>query len=93
MRYRNISLCVVLGGLALLPPELMAAKAEKPTQGITIIGDQELPQVLYIVPWKSPQPVKPAYPDLEDPTLSPLTPCDLLPAERRAVTDNWSCNP
>ena len=23
-------------------------------EGITIIGDQELPQVLYLIPWKSP---------------------------------------
>ncbi len=80
---------LMLWTLALLSPAVLAAK---PTQGITIIGDQELPQVLYIVPWKSPQPVKPDYPALEDPTLSPLTPCDLLPAERRAATDNWQCN-
>ncbi len=26
--------------------------------GISIIGDQELPNVLYVVPWKDPEPVR-----------------------------------
>ncbi len=46
---------------------LAPAFAQEPVQidmgGISIIGDQELPNVLYVVPWKDPAPVSAAAPE------------------------------
>lgn len=60
------------------------------TQGISIIGDQELPQVLYIVPWKESEFAKPNQPQINHPVLRPLEPCNL---EKEAYKDYslWSC--
>lgn len=46
-------------------------------QGTEIRGNNELPQVLYIVPWQSPQ-----LPDLRQPPLSSMIDEALQPVER-----------
>ena len=40
--------------LGLLISSTLQAADSKVEQGIAIIGDKELPRVLYIVPWKGP---------------------------------------
>lgn len=46
-------------------------------QGTAIIGNQELPKILYIVPWK-----KSELPDLSEPPLSSLIDDALNPIDR-----------
>lgn len=46
-------------------------------QGTAVIGNQELPKVLYIVPWK-----KSELPDLSDPPLESLIDEALKPIDR-----------
>jgi len=46
-------------------------------QGTAVIGNQELPKVLYIVPWK-----KSELPDLSDPPLESLIDEVLTPIDR-----------
>lgn len=46
-------------------------------QGTAIIGNQELPKILYIVPWK-----KSELPDLSEPPLESLIDEALMPIER-----------
>lgn len=60
-------------------------------QGITIIGDRELPKVLYIVPWKLPRPPgklgalsRPAY-------LAPISPCRMLDPKSVQAAGAWPC--
>lgn len=45
--------------------------------GITIIGDQELPQVLYIVPWKASTMPRVAVPKMSSLDQQLLLPCQL----------------
>jgi hypothetical protein len=54
-----------------------AARAEQPLdlQGATITGNRELPKVLYIVPWKKPDPADlggGAGPNMMDEVLAPV---------------------
>tara|TARA_R110002167_G_scaffold30636_2_gene101205 strand:+ start:9634 stop:9933 length:300 start_codon:yes stop_codon:yes gene_type:complete len=70
-----------------------AATAVEPTQGMTITGDQELPQVLYIIPWKEQQPAMPVAPKTDDPILQPLSPCDTGQAMSDYQTELWRCLP
>lgn len=49
-------------------------------KGISIIGNKELPNVLYIVPWKSPD-----LPDMNEPTLTSLIDAALEPLNRETV--------
>ncbi|MDH5180009.1 MAG: hypothetical protein OEZ39_06805 [Gammaproteobacteria bacterium] len=46
-------------------------------QGTAVIGNQELPKVLYIVPWK-----KSELPDLSEPPLASLIDEALVPIDR-----------
>jgi len=47
-------------------------------EGITIIGDQELPQVLYLIPWKSPEIEPVSRPEfVAERYIDLLNPCDL----------------
>jgi hypothetical protein len=46
-------------------------------EGTAIIGNQELPKVLYIVPWKSSE-----LPDLSEPPLQSLIDDALAPVDR-----------
>ncbi len=65
--------------------------ALEPTEGMTITGDQELPQVLYITPWKEQMPAMPATPVMKEPILSPLTPCDTGQPMTDYQVKLWSC--
>jgi hypothetical protein len=60
--------------------------------GMTIVGDQELPQVLYIVPWQTP-----VMPVIEPPKMSGLhhhlrLPCQVNPSEITQPAESlWPC--
>ncbi len=60
---------------ALLPAAALAAKDAIHMEGTTIIGNRELPKVLYIVPWKQARPgemvVRP-FSTLYDQALAPV---------------------
>lgn len=86
MRIR-LSLC----GLYLTALLSAQAIAVEPTQGMTITGDQELPQVLYIIPWKEQQPAMPGAPKLDNPLLLPLTPCDTGQKMADYQAKLWNC--
>ena len=49
-------------------------------KGLSIIGNKELPNVLYIVPWKSPE-----LPDMNEPPLATLINAALEPVNREAI--------
>jgi len=49
-------------------------------KGISIIGNKELPNVLYIVPWKSPD-----LPDMNEPPLATLIEAALEPVDRESI--------
>jgi hypothetical protein len=49
-------------------------------KGISIIGNKELPNVLYIVPWKSPD-----MPDMNEPPLASLIDAALEPVDRESI--------
>ena len=55
--------------IVLLPGLLFSAtlKADEPIkmEGMSVIGNKESPNLLYIVPWKSPKP-----PGMEEPMIS-----------------------
>lgn len=74
--------------LALALPLPPATAADPP--GMTITGDQELPQVLYVTPWRAPKRLDPPRPAPENPTRRPLSPCQ-LGADAPLV--HWSCAP
>jgi hypothetical protein len=64
--------------ICLLPFSLpLQAEDRLDMQGTAIIGNQELPKVLYIVPWK-----KSSLPDLGAPPLNSLISDALSPLER-----------
>lgn len=75
--------------LSLVAPAAMAKESARESiivdnvPAMTITGDKELPQVLYIVPWKSPRlPSPPTPPLLQPDYLKPITPDrKLLPLE------------
>ena len=48
-------------------------------EGTAIIGNKELPKVLYIVPWKSPQRI-----DITTPAISSIMDQALTPIDRRS---------
>ena len=48
--------------------------------GISIIGNKELPNVLYILPWQSPD-----LPNMNEPVLTGLIEKTLEPVDREAV--------
>ena len=54
MRMKLITLAITLCGLFLQGIALAEDKVEM--QGTTIIGNRELPKVLYIMPWKKAEP-------------------------------------
>lgn len=61
--------------------------------GTTIVGDQELPQVLYLIPWKSPKSIQtrlPEFPKQGD--LKLLHPCDVPESEWADNEYYWPCN-
>jgi hypothetical protein len=52
-------------------------------QGLSIIGNQELPRMLYIVPWKASE-----LPELSEPPLQSLIDEALAPIEREEFRRN-----
>ncbi len=68
---------LLLMGLSFISLSLLAAEDHLDMQGTEIIGNQELPKVLYIVPWK-----KSSLPDLGTPPLQSLISDALAPVER-----------
>jgi len=69
---RALALSAVLGGSPLL-----AAKQQMDMDGMSVIGNQELPKALFIVPWKDPEaslaPDRPVN-SLVDEVLQPVDP-------------------
>jgi hypothetical protein len=62
--------------LLMLPVELLAQERLE-MEGTSIIGNKELPKVLYIVPWKPADKIDlstPAYSSVLDDALQPLEP-------------------
>ena len=52
-------------------------------EGLSIIGNKELPNVLYIVPWQSPD-----LPEMTEPPLTALINASLEPVSRESVIRN-----
>lgn len=65
--------CLVFGGS-------VQAEESIDMKGLSIIGNKELPNVLYIVPWKSPE-----LPDMNEPPLATLINAALEPVNREAI--------
>lgn len=66
---------LILFSLIMIPMLSLQAEERIELQGTAIIGNQELPKVLYIVPWKSselPQLSEPPLESLVDEALSPI---------------------
>lgn len=60
-----------------LLPGLIAANEALDLEGMSVLGNQELPKSLYIVPWKAPAPVDGEF-GLSDSLMlnQPLTPIE-----------------
>ena len=66
---------LILFSLIMMTTLPLQAEERIELQGTAIIGNQELPKVLYIVPWKSselPQLSEPPLESLVDEALSPI---------------------
>ena len=74
MKIKLIACFVFMLGAAL---SASAAEQRLDLQGATIIGDRELPKVLYIVPWRSPFDS-----DVKDATPVSLAAPQFLPLDR-----------
>ncbi|HEY5718236.1 MAG TPA: hypothetical protein VIS52_07035 [Motiliproteus sp.] len=70
-----------------------APPKQEPAISIEITGDKEVPLVLYIVPWQNPQAPITDPPQLDDPSLRPLTPCQLYDTLSREELTAWQCPP
>lgn len=83
MKGISLSLFILLS----LSSAMMPALAEEPKgeelQGLSIIGNQELPRMLYIVPWKPSE-----LPQLTEPPLESLIDEALAPIERAEFRRN-----
>lgn len=65
--------------ITLLPVSALQAQDRIEMKGTSIIGNKELPKVLYIVPWKAAEDI-----DLETPPFSSVLDDVLSPLERPA---------
>lgn len=70
---------LTIGLLLVLAGSVVRAEQTLDMQGTSIIGNQELPKVLYIVPWKKSQ-----LPDLAEPPFDGLMDDALSPIDRAA---------
>jgi hypothetical protein len=101
MAIRGASMALsLLTAMALLASSAGADEIDLKTEGaieqrgITIIGDQELPKVLYIVPWVLPEPPAPVEPFSRPAYLAPMSPCDLDSQEvSEPNMTSWTCPP
>ncbi len=66
---------VITAGLLIFSPTVNAERIVM--QSTAVIGNQELPKILYIIPWK-----KSKLPDLSDPPLETLIDEALMPIDR-----------
>jgi hypothetical protein len=66
--------------LGLLIAQHTQAEPQADMEGMSIIGNREMPNILYIIPWKSP-----TMPDMEDMPLSSLIDQALQPLDRKTV--------
>ena len=66
--------------VALVLSSSINAEERLELEGISIIGNKELPNILYIVPWKTPE-----LPDMTELPLSTLINNALLPIDRQSV--------
>ncbi|WP_210396040.1 hypothetical protein [Motiliproteus sediminis] len=64
----------------------------EPAIAIEITGDKEVPLVLYILPWQNPRAEMPDPPQLDDPALRPLTPCELGDSFSAEEVSAWQCD-
>ncbi len=73
---------ILLIAAILLTSSIQAVYAEQRTEleGISIIGNKELPNILYIVPWKTPE-----IPNMIDIPLTTLINHSLEPIDRQTV--------
>ncbi len=69
----HIRLCLILLSVAVIA----RAETRIEMQGTAVIGNQELPKILYIVPWK-----KSGLPDMRRPPISQLVNEVLAPLDR-----------
>ncbi len=74
---QRLTLCAALAGMAGLLSSLAHAEDRAVIDPTTILGNRELPKVLYIVPWKKPLPgelVGRPLVSVVDEALAPLEP-------------------
>lgn len=67
---------VATGLVLLCISSVVCAQQRLNMEGTSIIGNKELPNVLYIVPWKSPEPVNLETPPFESVLDNVLQPID-----------------
>lgn len=79
MSFRTVIYILLLLS-SLMHSHLTLAEQQIDMEGISIIGNKELPNVLYILPWKTPE-----LPELSEPPLSTLINQSLEPVDRQAV--------
>lgn len=68
---------ILAAAVAVLPGGMMHAQESIELEGTSIIGNRELPKVLYVVPWKESE-----LPDLGEPTLESHVEQALSPVDR-----------
>ena len=76
IRFRFVAGSFALS-MFLLSAHSLQAQERIEMQGTSIIGNKELPKVLYIVPWKGAEPV-----ELGQPAFTSILDQSLLPVER-----------
>jgi len=79
MFYKNIIQFILFSFLSIFG-FCISAEESIDMDGLSIIGNKELPNVLYIVPWKSPE-----LPNMTEPPLSTLINEALEPINRESV--------
>lgn len=61
--------------------------------GTRIVGDQELPQVIYFVPWRTPPKIQPEKPALShSDSLPAFHACDIGPENWPENVPDWACD-
>ena len=74
VKFRLIAISSALSLLSITAQSLQAQERIE-MQGTAIIGNKELPKVLYIVPWKGAEPVElgqPVFTSILDQSLQPV---------------------
>lgn len=87
----GIRMWVTLMVMLLISISKPVCGAEEQYHGITIIGDQELPTVLYIVPWRANGRPTLESPQLDQRIVLPLDPCRLRKPLNSGSGPSWPC--